>query len=109
MATGGVQRYAPFFGRIGALFDLSPSAVEAELERAQAPGEWSAGPRPEITLFHLDGGPKVASADTGFVRIDAGVEFPYHQHTGQERAFIIGRGATPTIAAGFGAPATCTT
>ncbi len=50
---------------------------------------WEPGPLPGSSLFHLDGGPRIATADAGFVRLPAGLEFPVHRHLGSERVLLL--------------------
>ncbi|MEL7451469.1 MAG: cupin domain-containing protein, partial [Pseudomonadota bacterium] len=42
-----------------------------------------------VELLHFAGGPAVATADCGLVRIEAGTQFPYHTHIGTETALIL--------------------
>ena len=88
-ATAGPMRFAPFFDDLGRLFDLGVDAVVRVLERAGSEAEWEVGPHPSIRLFHLQAGPAVAGADTGFVRMPASFEFGPHQHGAVERALIL--------------------
>src|SRR5438105_1128682 len=68
-ATAGPMRFAPFFDGLGRLFDLEQSAVVRVLERADSESEWEPGPHPAIRLLHLTGGPALAGADAGLVRM----------------------------------------
>ena len=82
-------RWAPLFGKLGALFDLGDAALTQVAERAALPSEWQPGPLPTVSLLHLQGGPAIASADAGLVRVEAGIHFPEHRHLGEERTLII--------------------
>ena len=42
-----------------------------------------------MRLFHLPGGPRVAAADCGLVRLEPGVRFPTHRHAGDEWSFML--------------------
>jgi quercetin dioxygenase-like cupin family protein len=76
--------------RLGLYFDLPPEGVEALVASAFDPARWlDAGFFPGLQLFHLDGGPRVAGADAGLVRIPAGAAFPKHRHLGDEYAFVL--------------------
>jgi quercetin dioxygenase-like cupin family protein len=44
---------------------------------------------PGIELLWVDGGPRVENAVRGFVRVAAGLEFPEHQHHGEERLLVL--------------------
>ena len=86
-------RFAPFIDRLARLIDRSADRATELLERVarSAAGTWQAAAAlgPGIELIHLDGGPAVAGADVGFVRIPAGGRFPYHEHLGRERVLIL--------------------
>ncbi|MCU0682342.1 MAG: cupin domain-containing protein [Polyangiaceae bacterium] len=76
--------------RLGLYFDLPPAGVDALVTSAFDPARWlDAGFFPGLMLFHLDGGPRVAGADAGLVRIPAGSAFPRHRHLGDEYAFVL--------------------
>jgi quercetin dioxygenase-like cupin family protein len=81
-------RYAPFYDRLASLFDLETSALVAQLERSQDASAWEAL-GPGSSAFHLRGGPRVAGADVGLVRVEAGRVFPEHRHLGHERVLVL--------------------
>lgn len=82
-------RWAPLFDKLGTLFDLDDAALMHLAERAATPSEWQAGPLPAVHLLHLQGGPAIAGADAGLVRVEGGVHFPEHRHLGEERTLIL--------------------
>lgn len=82
-------RYAPLYDRLSALFDLSDTELSSLFELAAQPERWVSAPIPELELFHLTGGPRVAGADNGLVRIRAGARFPLHRHLGPERVLVL--------------------
>jgi len=82
-------RFAPFFSQLSDLFDWKDAQLSALFERAAAPGAFSPSPIPGVELLHLDGGPRVAHADNGLVRIGAGARFPEHRHLGLERVLVL--------------------
>jgi quercetin dioxygenase-like cupin family protein len=90
--TQGAERYAPLFRKLTEFFDLSVEALRAVFARAELESEWTPGPLPWVTLFHLDGGPRVAGLDTGLVRLKKGMPFPRHRHVGPERVMILSGG-----------------
>lgn len=83
------RRFAPLFGALSELFDLGDDALVALFERAASRGEWHDSPVPETQLLHLTGGPRVAGADNGLVRLAAGARFPLHRHLGSERVLVL--------------------
>jgi len=82
-------RFAPLYGPLSELFDLGDDALRALFLRAAAPGAWAAAPVPDTWLFHLEGGPRVAGADNGLVKLKAGARFPRHAHLGAERVLVL--------------------
>lgn len=83
------RRFAPLFDALSELFDLSDEGLVALFERAASAAEWSAAPVPGTRLLHLQGGPRVAAADNGLVRLAAGARFPQHTHLGSERVLVL--------------------
>ena len=82
-------RFAPLFGALGELFDLSDTDLAGLFERAASPDAWQVSAVPGTELFHLRGGPRVATADNGLVRLAAGARFPHHRHLGLERVLVL--------------------
>ena len=85
-------RYAPLYGQLSELFDLSDAELSNLFEQSDSPATWVAAPIPGVELFHLQGGPRVAAADNGLVRIRAGARFPQHRHLGDERVLVLAGG-----------------
>ena len=83
------ERFAPFERRLSELFDLGAERIRELLTEIADPATWTAGPLPGSSLFHLEGGPRVATADAGFVRLPAGMPFPHHEHLGDERVLLL--------------------
>ena len=83
------RRFAPLFDALSELFDLGDEALAALFERAAAATEWQSSPVPHTRLLHLSGGPRVAGADNGLVRLAAGARFPQHRHLGLERVLVL--------------------
>ena len=50
---------------------------------------WVSGPLPGIQTMDFAGGPRVAAADVGFVKLPAGLHFPWHRHTGPELNWVM--------------------
>lgn len=83
------RRFEPLFGALHALFDLDDAALATLFERAELATEWSDSPVPGVQLLHLAGGPGVAGADSGLLRIAAGAPFPMHRHLGAEQVLVL--------------------
>jgi len=88
----GAERFAPLFEKLAELFDLSMERIRELVGLSDAPESWGPGPLPGVELMHFAGGPRVATADTGFVRVPPHFEFPSHRHLGEERVLIISGG-----------------
>ena len=74
-----------FAERLARLFDLErESAIQLIHEAGGGAEGWEAFPVAGVRLFHLAGGPRVAAADCGLVRIEPGARFPLHRHVGDE-------------------------
>ncbi len=80
-----------FTARLAQLFDLARERADELIREASgaACDGWEAYPVAGVRLFHLAGGPRVAAADCGLVRIEPGVRFPAHRHLGEECSLIL--------------------
>jgi len=85
-------RFAPLFGALSELFDLGDTDLAGLFERAASANAWQLSAVPGTELLHLQGGPRVAAADNGLVRIAAGARFPTHRHLGLERVLVLDGG-----------------
>jgi putative transcriptional regulator len=85
----GKGRFAPFASRIAELFDLAIDKVDALFETFEDPKNWVAGPGGGNELYFVPKGPRLATAEAGFVRLDPGVHFPHHRHVGEETSLIL--------------------
>jgi quercetin dioxygenase-like cupin family protein len=88
-AATGEGRFERFAAVTAELLDLPVAGAQALLDRLSDPGIWSPGLVPSMTLCHVQGGPRVKGAITGFVRIASGSGFPDHEHLGDEEVLII--------------------
>jgi len=82
-------RYAPFYERLGAVWDLSVADVVSVLERARQPDAWHKTALPGLRLLDVQGGPRVTGADVHLVRFSPGMRFPSHRHPGDEALFVL--------------------
>lgn len=82
-------RYAPLFGKLSQLFDLADLELAALFEHAAQDEAWAPAPIAGVQLLHLTGGPRVAGADNGLVRLAAGTRFPAHRHLGREKVLVL--------------------
>lgn len=82
-------RFDRFAARVAELLDLDERQASALLDGIGCVESWTDGPAPGVDVFHVQGGPKVANAITGFVRMAGGVVFPEHRHLGDELVLVI--------------------
>lgn len=79
-----------------ALFDLDAQRTRDILKKAAATSsdDFIASGIPNTQLFYFKGGPRVADATCGIVRVAAGAIFPAHEHQGDERVIVLQGSAT---------------
>ncbi|HEV8551500.1 MAG TPA: cupin domain-containing protein [Polyangiaceae bacterium] len=82
-------RYAPFYERLGALWDLSEADVERVLARAAEPSAWTKPGFPGVRLLEVLAGPRLSGARVALVRFRAGLTFPKHRHEGREAQLVL--------------------
>jgi len=82
-------RYAPFFDRLGDVWDLPIDGVLAVLTRAKSPEAWRKTSLPGLRLLDVQGGERVRGADVHLVRFSPGMRFPRHRHPGDEALFVL--------------------
>ena len=88
-SSKATHRFDDLVERIAQDADLPASRVDALLLGIDDPATWEAGPAPGIELYHFEGGPKTATAVTGFVRVATGGSFPHHGHLGSEVVVVL--------------------
>lgn len=81
--------WAPFVRRARALLDLDEGATAALFGHIDDDDRWMTGPADGVRLFHIDAGPALAGAITGFVRLAPGARFPHHRHVGHESVLVL--------------------
>jgi hypothetical protein len=88
-SLNGPDRFRPFFAELARRFDLTIEAIRTLVARIDDPAAWEPTEVPSISLIHFPGGPTLAGADAGFVRVAAGTAFPRHGHHGPELAMVL--------------------
>ncbi len=81
-------RYAPFYGRVGRLFDLPEAAVAELLARTAEPEAWRKMPLPGLSVIDVQAGPG-AQGEARLVRFAPGMRFPKHRHPGPEAVLLL--------------------
>lgn len=82
------SRFERFTDAVSQLLDIDTSRARRLLDSLDERSLFNEL-MPGIELFWVEGGPQVANAVRGFVRIAAGVEFPLHEHHGEERVLVL--------------------
>lgn len=88
-AFRGRVPYAHLTSIVAAALDIEPEAALAQLEVIESPSVWEAAPFEGVQLYHVQGGPDVADAITGYVRLPPNTEFPHHEHAGDEYIVLL--------------------
>lgn len=90
LASAQSQAFMPWTSRLADLLDVDQERARALLEQlASGTPAWQESPWQGVHLWHLKGGPAVAGADLGFVRLASGASFPRHSHTGEEHTLVL--------------------
>lgn len=82
-------RFDRFIEGVASLLHIDDAGAKRLLDGIGECANWVPSPLPQVTLYHIDGGPEVADAVTGFVRMEAGEMFPEHQHCGHESVLVL--------------------
>lgn len=105
-------RYAPFFGRLAELWQLSELQVIGELERAREPQSWRRTLLGGLRQFEVRGSSPGDGPRARLLSFEPGLTFPQHRHQGTERVLVlegryaddsgeqVGPGEEQTMAAG---------
>lgn len=89
IAAAKSGRFADFADRFASIFDVAVDRARELLGWIDDPSKWETGPAPRTGLIHFPAGPACAGADTGFVRVEPGVLFPWHLHNGEELNVVL--------------------
>jgi quercetin dioxygenase-like cupin family protein len=82
------KRFERFNAVVSQLLDITPERAERLLDQLDNRSQFYEL-MPGIELFWVEGGPRVANAVRGFVRVAAGLEFPEHEHHGEEHVLVL--------------------
>ena len=91
-------RFARFAESVAKLLDLGLAQARTLLDRLDDDSLYEKE-LPGIAFFWVDGGPQVANAVRGFLRVAAGTDFPEHEHLGLETVLVL-QGAFTDLARG---------
>ena len=79
-------RYAPFMGRISALFHLREAHAEELLTQVASEDAWQPSPWPNVEVIAVSNND---GAEQLFARVSAGAKFPLHKHLGEETYLVL--------------------
>lgn len=82
-------RYAPFFGRLSKLWQVSEERVQRELTRAKDPKGWALTLLPGVKTFEVVSAGQRVGPRARLLWFTAGVHFPKHRHRGSERVLVL--------------------
>lgn len=83
-------RFERFVAPIAALADLSGARTRELLDGLATATGWETGPVPaRSSTLWVDGGAAARGSIRGFLRVDAGVAFPEHEHLGEEWILVM--------------------
>ena len=88
-AISSAAWYEPFVRRTAAILELGHDAARAVLAAIDDAERWMMGPGDGIEVFHIEAGPDLEGAITGFVRLAPGAAFPHHRHVGYEDVLVL--------------------
>lgn len=90
LASVGGGPFERFSSRLAQMFDVTVDRARELLGLIEREASWDQPiPGLGVRLVHFAGGPACATADCGFVKIDAGCTFPWHTHRGREVSVIL--------------------
>jgi putative transcriptional regulator len=82
-------RYAPFFGRLSALWQAPEEQVLRELTRAKDPKAWSRTLLPGLLTFDVALAGRPESEQARLLHFAPGARFPKHRHRGPESVLVL--------------------
>ena len=83
------HRFDDLEAQVASLLDVDREQAARFLLNIDQADAWTTGPEPGVDIFHVEGGPQVQDAVTGFVRLDCGATFPEHEHLGDETVLVL--------------------
>lgn len=87
-SAGKSGRLWRFANSVADMLDVGLDKAKELLDRIDDASAW-VDELPGISFLWVEGGPRVADAVRGFVRVRAGMAFPDHEHLGDEITLIL--------------------
>jgi putative transcriptional regulator len=88
-ATSSGVRLERFTDMVAKALDVTVQVARDLLAGVDVEANFEPSPLPMLRLYHVEGGPRVANAITGFGRMKGGAIFPMHRHLGEETVIIV--------------------
>jgi quercetin dioxygenase-like cupin family protein len=82
------DRFARFESEVADLLQVSREEAAVALARIDDAKAWQAQ-APGIALLPVPCGPNAGFVYTGFIKVEAGVAFPQHEHLGEELTYVL--------------------
>ena len=88
LASVGGSRFDRFAARMAEMYDVAIERARELLGLIEDPKTHEPA-FPHASLIHFTGGPACAGADCGFIILEAGAQFPWHRHDGEEVVLVM--------------------
>ncbi len=82
-------RFASFAAQVAEIVDVAVDTAKELLLGIDEDESWGPAAVPAMKLYNFEGGPAVANAIAGFVRMPVGSVFPHHSHIGEETLLVL--------------------
>jgi len=82
-------RYAPFYGRLSNLWQVSEEQVKSELTRARDAAGWSPTVLPGLRVFDIRAGGLSSAHHARLLKFSPDARFPRHRHHGREQVLVL--------------------
>jgi quercetin dioxygenase-like cupin family protein len=82
------DRFARFEAAVAELLQLPRADAAAALRRIDDPAAWLPQ-APGLSYLPVESGPNAGFFLAGFLRVEAGLEFPEHEHLGEEITLVL--------------------
>jgi hypothetical protein len=96
MTTIGGGRFEPRVSRFAQIFDVAIDKAREMLGWIDTPARWVPSGLPGINAVHFAAGPACKGADTGYLELQPGAVFAYHEHLGEEITLVLAGEAVTT-------------
>lgn len=85
----GDDRFGDLAPEVAHMFDIPEPDAHVLLRQLGDDAAWVEGPAPGVRIMPIEGGPRIAGAFAGFVRMAPGAAYPAHLHRGTEQNLVL--------------------